>query len=528
LIPVTALANAWYYLALTRTGSTLRLYVNGVNVATNTGLPAGGLLDRSSSYTPNVLGIGRKISDSPDYFTGSIDEVAVYNTALSDSRITAHYTAGRPAGFGPQGFAPLSVCQAPPTVTPTPTPTPTAFPTPTQGACIFHVSNPGVPGIGLAVRESPTKNSPRLDTIPWTYTQPLTAIYRIDIGSDRWYQVSNYNGYSAWIGAIVGTDTYVDNPNCTLPTPYPANWPTIAQIESAEIPTGCDIDAYLRTEAGELVLARVTFGEAASYNTSATVTPGDTSGGIVFTDALRVSWIIRMDAFMGLPNYGPQHSVAGRSVSITDMILAPGQFAPITDLRSALKTNGCNPSGIGTSQANVKRMVYPTNAQDRAELYQLWRIYQNIVISIINAQWSAMPSDIKGYEQFKGTAKADPCPAGADNLNRPGPGLSWATNQPYPPKTVYGFIDSRFGADQLRKTCYQDAYHLDDLFWAALIGNRPDLPQQPANTSSNIFPKEFCVAVLKNPDNEADVYPLAQLTGILNASPWPPGPCTIH
>ncbi len=92
----------WDHLVLTRSGSTVILYVNGVSVATTT---VSGLIDTSTS----ILAIGRKGSTANSYFNGDIDEVAIYNTALSPSRIQAHYTAGTTGG---------------PTATPTATPTP--------------------------------------------------------------------------------------------------------------------------------------------------------------------------------------------------------------------------------------------------------------------------------------------------------------------------------------------------------------------------------------------------------------------
>jgi hypothetical protein len=82
----TPTLNGWDYLVLTRNGSTLTLYVNGVSVATGT---ANGALNTSTG----ILAIGRTGSSSSHYFDGSIDEVAIYGTALSASRILAHYNA---------------------------------------------------------------------------------------------------------------------------------------------------------------------------------------------------------------------------------------------------------------------------------------------------------------------------------------------------------------------------------------------------------------------------------------------------
>jgi hypothetical protein len=72
-------SNTWTHLAVTYDGARLRLYVNGVQV-------------RSSSYsgaiasTAGALRIGGN-SLSGEYFQGRIDEVRVYNRALSASEI---------------------------------------------------------------------------------------------------------------------------------------------------------------------------------------------------------------------------------------------------------------------------------------------------------------------------------------------------------------------------------------------------------------------------------------------------------
>jgi hypothetical protein len=85
--PSTATPLEWTHLVMTRSGSTLRLYLNGTAVATAT---ASGPLNTSSG----VLAIGRTGSVAVDYFKGSIDEVAVYPSALSATAIAEHYRIG--------------------------------------------------------------------------------------------------------------------------------------------------------------------------------------------------------------------------------------------------------------------------------------------------------------------------------------------------------------------------------------------------------------------------------------------------
>lgn len=80
-------AGIWYHIAVTYDGTTCILYLNGVNVASSTiskTLVAGGF----------VYNIARNPGDSSDFFPGTVDEVSIYNTALSGARILAHYNAG--------------------------------------------------------------------------------------------------------------------------------------------------------------------------------------------------------------------------------------------------------------------------------------------------------------------------------------------------------------------------------------------------------------------------------------------------
>jgi glucose/arabinose dehydrogenase/fibronectin type 3 domain-containing protein len=77
--PVANPLNAWTHVALTYDGTQLRLFVNGQQVATNN---ASGPIQTSTGQ----LSIG---GNTPygEYFTGIIDDVRVYNRALSQSEI---------------------------------------------------------------------------------------------------------------------------------------------------------------------------------------------------------------------------------------------------------------------------------------------------------------------------------------------------------------------------------------------------------------------------------------------------------
>ncbi|HET8909356.1 MAG TPA: LamG-like jellyroll fold domain-containing protein [Ktedonobacterales bacterium] len=96
----TPSTSRWDYLVLVRSGSTLTFSVNGqvVNTTSITG---------ATNTSTGPLAIGRAGGYSNYYFNGSVDEVAIYGTALTTGQIQSHYTA---AGG----------------ILPTPTPTPTA------------------------------------------------------------------------------------------------------------------------------------------------------------------------------------------------------------------------------------------------------------------------------------------------------------------------------------------------------------------------------------------------------------------
>jgi chitodextrinase len=93
--------NSWSHLALTYDGSTLRLYVNGVQVSS---LSQPGAIAAST----NPLQIGGD-STFAQFFTGTIDEVRVYNTALNQSQIQTDMAT--PLGSG--GSLPLVSLSSP-------------------------------------------------------------------------------------------------------------------------------------------------------------------------------------------------------------------------------------------------------------------------------------------------------------------------------------------------------------------------------------------------------------------------------
>ncbi|MFF3850606.1 LamG-like jellyroll fold domain-containing protein [Streptomyces sp. NPDC002328] len=88
--------GAWHLLAITRSGGTLRLSVDGTAAAEATGL-SGAL---TSAATPEGLRVGSKPGDL-DVFTGSLDEARLYRRAFTTAELTriAQSAVGSVGGY---------------------------------------------------------------------------------------------------------------------------------------------------------------------------------------------------------------------------------------------------------------------------------------------------------------------------------------------------------------------------------------------------------------------------------------------
>jgi hypothetical protein len=81
--PVTD--GAWHHLVGTYDGSNVCIYVDGQRL----GCAAAGKV----YYQPDQVAIGRDGGFSGSYFNGSIDEVAIYDAALSQTQVQSHFAA---------------------------------------------------------------------------------------------------------------------------------------------------------------------------------------------------------------------------------------------------------------------------------------------------------------------------------------------------------------------------------------------------------------------------------------------------
>ncbi|MGC4031163.1 MAG: hypothetical protein QM754_05370 [Tepidisphaeraceae bacterium] len=88
----TLTTGTWNFIAVTLSGTTATLYVNGVAVATNSGMT----LNPSSLGLTTQNWLGRSQYGDPN-LRGSIDDFRVYGAATSASSIAAMYTAGQTA-----------------------------------------------------------------------------------------------------------------------------------------------------------------------------------------------------------------------------------------------------------------------------------------------------------------------------------------------------------------------------------------------------------------------------------------------
>ncbi|KRF41857.1 LamG-like jellyroll fold domain-containing protein [Paenibacillus sp. Soil787] len=79
-------ANTWKHIAVTLSGNTGILYIDGVQVATNTGMTT-----KPSDLAPTTSGnfIGRSEWTGDKYLKGKVDDFRIYNRAISSSEVTS-------------------------------------------------------------------------------------------------------------------------------------------------------------------------------------------------------------------------------------------------------------------------------------------------------------------------------------------------------------------------------------------------------------------------------------------------------
>jgi hypothetical protein len=84
----TLLSNTWYHIVCTNDGTTSKIYVNGLyENSTLQGHP-------NATSSDLRIGIHSSNNDPERFWNGNIDEVAIWNDALTDAEVTALYNSG--------------------------------------------------------------------------------------------------------------------------------------------------------------------------------------------------------------------------------------------------------------------------------------------------------------------------------------------------------------------------------------------------------------------------------------------------
>ncbi len=89
----TSLSNgAWHHLVVTydsgAPAGNLKVYIDGANFGTQTPVPA------ALNTTLDAAGFEAGKDETPAFFNGSLDEVAIYSTVLSPNQVSSHFKAG--------------------------------------------------------------------------------------------------------------------------------------------------------------------------------------------------------------------------------------------------------------------------------------------------------------------------------------------------------------------------------------------------------------------------------------------------
>jgi hypothetical protein len=103
-------ASTWYYISATYDGSSMKLYVNGILEGTATGVPSSlanqslALLIGKMYGSQNGGGGGISSDVSGELFSGTLDDIRIYNYARTSAQIMEDMNTGKPTNTKPLGY----------------------------------------------------------------------------------------------------------------------------------------------------------------------------------------------------------------------------------------------------------------------------------------------------------------------------------------------------------------------------------------------------------------------------------------
>ena len=78
----------WHYAVVTNNGANVILYIDGVQVATKA---TSGASPESTGTKPVRVGANSRVTPATNFFTGEVDEVRLWNSALSASQVSSAF-----------------------------------------------------------------------------------------------------------------------------------------------------------------------------------------------------------------------------------------------------------------------------------------------------------------------------------------------------------------------------------------------------------------------------------------------------
>lgn len=224
----TVTPNVWHHFVLVYDGSSaLTLYVDGAAAATRAA--SGTLTDPAQDFR-----IGRDVNGNA--LAATVDEVALYNAALTPAQVSSHYTTGTSGSPG-SGSAPA------------PTPTPVATPTATPSDWPTYLHDPQRSGATSETLLSPA-NAGQLRRL-WAFqTGGVVAASASVVGGTVYF--GSWDGYEYAVDAATGAmkwKTYLGITNAPICYPPAAGVSSAAAVQNGTVYLGGGDDYWYALDA---------------------------------------------------------------------------------------------------------------------------------------------------------------------------------------------------------------------------------------------------------------------------------------